>query len=64
MKDNCLHKLTITECSHRATQFKKILDALPVLYADKGFGFIDDVICTNKELIEADHLLTYPDATL
>ena len=64
MKDACLHKLTITECSHQATQFKKIHNALPVLCTDKGFRFISDIICTNKELLKTNHLTIYPDANL
>ena len=64
LKDGCLHKLTITECSHRATQFKKIHNALPVLCVDKGFKFVDDVICTNKELVKLDYLPTYPNTSL
>ena len=64
MKDGCLHKLTITECSYQATQFKKIHDALPVLCVDKGFRFINNITCTNKELIKTNHLPTYPDETL
>ena len=43
MIDGCLHKFTITECSHWATQFKKINYALPVLCVDKGFKFVDNV---------------------
>ena len=37
MKDGSLFKLTITECTHQATQYKKIIDTLPVLCVDKGF---------------------------
>ena len=64
MKEGCLHKLTITECSHQATQFKEIHNILPVLYADKGFKFVDNVICTNKGLIKTNHLQAYLDETL
>ena len=64
MKDGLLAKLTITEGGQRATQDKKILDALPVFYADKGYKFIDDIIWTNTELLEAIFLPTYPNATL
>ena len=64
VKNSYLHKLTSTECSHRTTQFKKIHDALPVLCADKGFRFINNVILTNTELIKTNHLPTYPDTTL
>ena len=64
MKDSCLHKFTITEYSHRATQFKKIHDALPILCIEKGLRFINNVIRANKELIKTNHLPTYPDETL
>ena len=50
MKDSCLNKLVITECSHQATQFKKIHNVLPVLCADKGYKHVDNVIRKNKEL--------------
>ena len=63
MKDGPLSKLTITKSGQRATQYKKIIDALPVFCTDKGYRFIDDVICTNKELQEAAFLPTYPDST-
>ena len=43
MKDWCLYKLTITESSNRATQYKKIVDALPVFCADKGYWFVATV---------------------
>ena len=49
MKDGPLSKLTITEGGQQATQYKKIIDALPVFCADKGYKFIDDVIQTNSE---------------
>ena len=49
MNDGPLFKLTITEGGQQATQYKKILDALPVFCADKGFKFIDDVIRTNTK---------------
>ena len=48
MKDCCLFKLTITECTHLATQYKKIINALLVLCADKGSQFFDDATCTNR----------------
>ena len=35
MKDGPISKLTITKTGHRPTQFKKIIDALPVLCANK-----------------------------
>ena len=44
MKDDPLSKLTITKGGQRATQYKKILDALPVFCVDKGYKFIKDVI--------------------
>ena len=61
MKDSPISKLTITEAGQQATQFKKIIDALPVFCADKGYRFIDEIICTNKELEEKVFMPTYPD---
>ena len=58
MKEGCLNKLIITECSHQAPQFKKIHKALSVLCADKGFKFVDLAICENKELVKVDDLPT------
>ena len=63
MKDGCLNKLIIIEYSHQATQYKKILDVLVVLYADKGYKHVDNVICKNEELDKVKHLPVYPDAT-
>ena len=63
MKDVPFFKLTITKGGQWATQYKKIIDALPVFCADKGYRFINNVICTNKELLEAALLPTYPDPT-
>ena len=64
LKEGYLHKLTITELTHRATQYKKTNDALLVLCADKGFQFVDNVICTNSELVEMAFLLPYPNKVL
>ena len=64
MKDGPLSKLTITNRGQQATQYKKIIDALPVFCADKGYKFINDVIWTNTELIQAAFLPTYPDPAL
>ena len=50
MKDGCLSKLTITESSNRAIQFKKIVNDLPVYSVDKGYQYIDNIILTNTEL--------------
>ena len=64
MKDGCLSKLTIIESSNQAIQYKKITDALPVFCADKGYQYIDNIVCTNTELLEAAFLPSYPVATL
>ena len=37
MRDGCLSKLTITKNGHRATQYKKVIDVLPVFCADKYY---------------------------
>ena len=53
MKDGPLSKLTITKGGQEATQYKKIVDALPVFCVDKGYRSIDDVNCMNTKLLEA-----------
>ena len=62
MKEGPLFKLTITKGGQQTTQYKKIIDALPVLCADKGFRYIDEIIRTNKEEVESTFLPAYPDA--
>ena len=64
MEDGPLSKLTITKGGQQATQYKKIIDALPVFCADKGYKFIDDVIWTNTVKLEAAFLPTHPDPAL
>ena len=60
MKDGPLSKLKITEGGQQATQYKKILDALPVFCADKGYKFTNEVIQTNTEQLQSAFMLTYP----
>ena len=62
MKDGPISKLIITETGHKPTQYKKIIDTLPVLCADKNFQGLDDVIRTENDLIEANFVPLYPDA--
>ena len=64
MKDSYFHKLTITECTHQATQYKKIINALPVLCVDKEFRFVDNGICTNTVLVKTAFLPLYPNKAL
>ena len=64
MKDGPISKLTITNGGQQITKYKKIIDALPVFCKDRGYKFINDVIWTNTELLEAAFLPTYPNATL
>ena len=64
MKDGCITKLTITESSNRATQYKKIVDDLPVFRADKVYRSGNDIICKDTELIEEDFKEIYPDSDL
>ena len=59
MKDGPLSKLTITKGGQRATQYKMILDALPVFCADKGYKYIDDIIRTDIEKKISDFTPTY-----
>ena len=64
MKDGCISKLTITETGHWVTQYKKIIDNLPVLCANKNYRCIDDVFFTGTDLVEADFIPPYPDSDL
>ena len=62
MKDGPLSKLTITKGGQQATQYKKIIDALPLFCANKGYKFINDIIRTSTKRLQASDLPTYPDA--
>ena len=62
MKDGCISKLTIIETGHWATQYKKIIDTIPVFCADKNFRYIDDVLRTWTNLQEVTFLPPYPDS--
>ena len=62
MKDGPIPKLTITETGHRPTQFKKITDALPVLWANTNFRGLDEVLWTGCDLVETDFMSIYPNA--
>ena len=64
MEDSCISKLIITETGHWATQYKKIIDTLPVLCADKNYRRINDVLCTGTNLVKADFTPPYPDLDL
>lgn len=63
MKDGPFFKLTITQGGQQASQYKKIIDALPAFCADKGYKFIDNVIRTNTKQVQAAFIPTYPVAT-
>ena len=63
MKNDCLSKLTITKSGHQTTQYKKIMDALPILCTDKNYRYIDDVFCRWTKLCEAAFLPAYPGTT-
>ena len=52
MKDGPTSKSIITKTKHQPTQYKKIIDTLPVLCADKNYQGIDDVIWTGHDLVE------------
>lgn len=64
MKEGPLFKLTITKGGQRTTQYKKIIDALPVLCADKGFRYVDEIICTDTELVKATFVPSYTNEKL
>ena len=64
LNDGSLHKLTITEGLHQATQLKKKCNALSILCVNMNFKYLNDVICNNQELVEVNHILPYPDSDL
>ena len=39
-------------------------DALPVFYADKNYGGLDEVLHTGRDKVENDFMPAYPDANL
>ena len=57
MIDGCISKLTITKLGHQTTQYKKIINTLSILCADKNFRCINDVLCKWTDLPEAMLLL-------
>ena len=64
MKDGPISKLIITKTRHRATQYKKIIDTLPILCATKNYQGIADVIQNRINLVEADFTPIYPNTNL
>ena len=64
MKDGPISKLIITETGNRPTQYKKIINTLPVLCSDKNYQGLDDVIWNGINLVEADFTPLYPDTDL
>ena len=61
MKDGSISKLIITKTRHQPTQYKKIINTLLVLCADKNHGDINDIIQTGTNLVEANFTPPYPD---
>ena len=64
MKGGYISKLIITKTKHQATQYKKIVDTLSVLCADKNYKCIDDLLCTWTDLNEADFTPPYPNPVM
>ena len=52
------------QTGHRPSQFKKISDALPVLWAGKNFRNLYEVLWTGRDLIEDNSMPPYPDTNL
>ena len=63
MKDSPISKLLITKTGHRPTQFKKIIDTLPVLCTDKNFQDLDEVLRTGIDLVKSNLIPTFSNAT-
>ena len=62
MKDGPISKLISTKTGHKPTQYKKIVDTLPVLCVDKNYKGFDEVLQTGNDLVEANFMPLYPDA--
>ena len=63
LKNSTIYKLTITKKGLRPTQFKKIIDVLPVLCADKNFQDLNEFLLTGCDIVKTDFMLPYPNAT-
>ena len=56
MKDGPISKLLITKTGYWSTQFKKIIETLPVLCAVKNFWGLNEVIWTGHDLVEREFM--------
>ena len=63
MKDGPISKLLITKTGQRPTQYKKIVDTLLVLLADKNYQGLNDVIWNGIDQVKTYFMPTYLDAT-
>ena len=54
MKGGSIFKLIITEIGNSPTQYKKVIDTLPILCADKNYQGLNDVIHNRIDLVEAN----------
>ena len=45
----------------KPNKFKKIRNVLPILYANKSYKNLNNVICNNQELAKVTHMMSYPD---
>ena len=61
LKDGPISKLIIAETGHRPTQYKKVIDTLPILCTDKNYQSLDDAIWNRIDLVEADFTPPYLD---
>ena len=64
MKDIPISKLTITETGQRPSQFKKLWDVLPVFWADKNYGGLDEVLRTGRDKVKDNFMPAYSKANL
>ena len=62
-KDGQISKLRITKTGHQFTQYKKVINTLPVLCVDKNYQGIDDVIRIGIDLVEADFIPMFLDTS-
>ena len=63
MKDGPFSKLTFTKTGHRPSQFRKIINSLPVFCADKNYQGLNEVLHTGRDLVKDDFMPAYLNTT-
>ena len=64
MSDGPISNLTITKAGHRSSQFKKIIDAFFVLWADINYQGLNEVLPTGRDLVKTNFMPPYLNTNL